>query len=170
VISARAQVATTGSQGNPGQGQTWRPGTGNHGNGNSNNNPGDTIIGENSTWRAAPYVKSDYQPPSGGVVTVAFTKPLNVGGATVQPAVFTRPAARGVVLAQAGANGAGPARFLVCVEVFDCGHHGRVVPASVWIPDGQRPGAAQLPSPAELAAMAASSCGACAEDRGEPGG
>ncbi|GAA5110823.1 hypothetical protein GCM10025762_19140 [Haloechinothrix salitolerans] len=139
--------------GNPGNGnKPGRPGTGNPGKGNSN--PGDTIIGGNSNLAKCSYVKSDYQPPSGGVVTAAFTKPLNTGGATVQPAVFTRPAAGGVVLAQAAQPAQGQQGSWYVWQCSTAGVTDGLYRPPVWIADGQQPGAAQLPSPAELAQMA----------------
>jgi hypothetical protein len=101
------------------------------------------------------YVKSDYQPPVGGVTTAAYTRPANSGGLTAQPVVFTRSAARAEVMAQpaaAPAPGQQGAWY-----VWKCSTDGvtdGLYRPPVWIPDGQQPGAAQLPSPAELAAMA----------------
>ncbi|KAA2246362.1 hypothetical protein F0L68_40715 [Solihabitans fulvus] len=128
-----------------------RPGAGNPGSGNSN--PGDTIIGQNSNLASCSYVRSDYQPPSGGVVTAAYTPPSSSGAAAVQPAAFGRTIAPVLALPvegpQAGQQGAW--------YVWKCTGPGAVdalYRPPVWIPDGQQPGAAQLPSPAELAVMA----------------
>lgn len=140
-----------GDSGN-GNSKLGRPGSGNSGNSNSDINPGDTIIGGNSNLASCSYVKSDYQPPPGGAVTVAFTRPVNVGGATVQPAVFTRSVAAFAQAAAQPAQGEQGAWY-----VWQCSTAGvadGLYRPPVWIPDGQQPGAAQLPSPAELAAMA----------------
>lgn len=144
-----------GNSGN-GDNKPGHPGSGNSGNGNTDPNPGDTIIG-NSNLANCSYVKSDYQPPSGGVVTAAYTRPLDSGVATAQPAVFSRPAnvARTAVLALP-ADGPAPGQPGAWY-VWKCTGPGAVdalYRPPVWIPDGQQPGAAQLPSPAELAAMA----------------
>lgn len=151
----------TGQGGNQGGNQgngTHKPGhTGSgDGTGSNGNNNGDTIIGGNSNLASCSYVKSDYQPPS-GVVTAAYTRPLNPGVVTAQPAVFVREAVapRAAVLAAPvdrptpGQPGAW--------YVWKCSTAGvtdGLYRPPVWIPDGQQPGAAQLPSPAELAQMA----------------
>ncbi|SDJ02072.1 hypothetical protein SAMN05192558_10489 [Actinokineospora alba] len=129
-----------------------RPGSGDSGNGQRGT--GDVIIGGDSNLASCSYVKSDYQPPSDGVVTIAFTKPLDTGGG-VQPAVFTRPVAGGVVAARAAAQpvpGQPGAWYLW--KCSTAGVADGLFRPPVWIADGQQPGAALLPSPAELAAMA----------------
>ncbi|MCU1680231.1 MAG: putative ATP/GTP-binding protein [Amycolatopsis sp.] len=141
--------------GNPGDSKPGHPGTGNPGNGSSNSNPGDTLIGGKSNLASCSYVKSDFQPPPSGVVTAAYTRPLNFDGATVQPAVFTRSIARTRVIAQPVAGPAPEQKG--SWYVWHCSTPGMtdaLFRAPVWIPDGQQPGAAQLPSPAELAQMA----------------
>jgi hypothetical protein len=101
------------------------------------------------------YVKSDYQPPVGGVTTAAYTRPANSGGLTAQPVVFTRSAARAEVMAQpAAAPAPGQQRAGYVWKCSTDGVTDGLYRPPVWIPDGQQPGAAQLPSPAELAAMA----------------
>ncbi|MFI7676417.1 hypothetical protein [Actinophytocola sp. NPDC049390] len=136
--------------GNPGNGKpnSGRPGSGNQGDSSYN---GDTIVGGDSNLANCSYVKSDYQPPAGGVVTAAFSRPLNSGGVTAQPAVFTRQP-RVAVLAQQPAQGQPGAWY-----IWKCTGEGvadALYRPPVWIPDGQQPGAALLPSPAELAQMA----------------
>jgi hypothetical protein len=114
-----------------------------------NSNPGDTIVGDKNLTHCS-YVKSDFQPPAGGVATAAYTRPANAGAVAAQPAVFVRSAVR--VQVAAGPTPGQPGAWYV----WRCS--GGAVDAlyrlPVWIPDGQQPGAAQLPSPAELANMA----------------
>jgi hypothetical protein len=123
--------------------------------GGSNQNPGDTIIGGNSNLASCSYVKSDYQPPAGGVVTAAYTRPANSGGVTVQLAAFARSSARAAVRALPAADPApGHKGAWYVWQCSTAGVTDGVYRPPVWIPDGQQPGAAQLPSPAELAQMA----------------
>ncbi|WP_063747144.1 hypothetical protein [Saccharothrix sp. NRRL B-16314] len=131
--------------GNPGQGNAnpTRPETGNPGTGKPGN-PGDTIVGGESNLASCSYVESDYQPPPGGVITAASN--TTATGGVVHAAVF-RP-----VVVRAGQPGQEPGAWYVwkCTEgVMD----GLYRPP-VWIPAGQQPGAALLPSPAELAQLA----------------
>ncbi|WP_235922135.1 hypothetical protein [Lentzea tibetensis] len=96
-------------------------------------------------------MKSDYQPPSGGVVTAALGRPLTSGIATARPAVLTRQP-RIAVLAQQAAQGQPGAWYL-----WKCTGEGvadALYRPPVWIADGHQPGAAMLPSPAELAQLA----------------
>ncbi|MEC3978895.1 hypothetical protein [Amycolatopsis sp. H20-H5] len=132
--------------GTPGDGG-GKPGhPGGSGKPGNSNNPGDTIIGDRNL-NSCSYVKSSYQPPSGGVTTAAFTRPANTGVVTVRSAVFTRSA----VSAQLAPGQPG------AWYVWKCSGAGAVdalYRPPMWIPDGQQPGAAQLPSPAQLADMA----------------
>jgi hypothetical protein len=153
--------------GNPGSGnKPGRPGNGNPGKDNSN--PGDTIIGGNSNLAKCSYVKSDYQPPSGGVVTAAFTKPLNTGGATAQPAVFTRAAAGGVVLAQAAQPAQGQQGSWYVWQCSTAGVTDGLYRPPVWIADGQQLGGAAAFAGRVGADGAQAVAAAHTDDRGEP--
>ena len=123
--------------------------------GSAGNASGDSIVGGNSNLASCSYVKSDYQPPS-GVATASYVPPLNPGLQSAQPALFLRRpaprAASSVRTAQAPESEQQGAWY-----VWQCSTAGvadGLYRPPVWIPDGQQPGAAQLPSPAELAAMA----------------
>lgn len=136
---------------------TGRPGRTGSGSGGRDSSPppGDTIIGGNPNLANCSYVRSDYQPPAGGVTTVAYSRLANSGTVTVQPAVFTRSTPRAVLAQRVVGPGQGqPGAWYV----WKCTGPGVGTDAlyrpPVWISDGQQPGAAQLPSPAELAAMA----------------
>jgi hypothetical protein len=149
-----------GSGGNQGGGhgggdhQPSHGGSGNNGSGTGGNSGGDTIIGGTSNLAACSYVKSDYQPPAGGVVTAAYTRPTN-SGATVQLAAFTRSPAHVEVRALPAADPApGQKGAWYVWQCSTAGVTDGLYRPPVWIPDGQQPGAAQLPSPAELAQMA----------------
>jgi hypothetical protein len=96
-------------------------------------------------------VRSDYHPPANGVQTVSF-RPRRAGFGGVQLVSLMRTRSRDVVLAQA--PGQGGAWY-----VYRCAGQGArdaLYRAPVWIPDGQAPGAAPLPSPEELAEQARS--------------
>lgn len=135
--------------GNPGQGNTPnRPGTGTNPGSGKPSNPGDAIVGGDSNLASCSYVKSDYQPPAGGVVTAAY-QPPTTSGDVVYAAVF-RPA---VVRWQAAQPGQGPGAWYVWKCTTEGVADGLYRPP-VWIADGGQPGAALLPSPAELAQMA----------------
>lgn len=144
-----------GKQGGTSGKGSQKPGSpGSGGSGGGQRGTGDVIIGGDSNLASCSYVKSDYQPPSDGVVTIAFTKPLNTGG-SAQPALFTRPTSGGVVAARAAAQpvpGQPGAWYLW--KCSTAGVADGLFRPPVWIADGQQPGAALLPSPAELAAMA----------------
>lgn len=152
-----AKGGTNGKPANPGNGNNKHPGSGNSGNSNTGPDPGDTVLGGKANLANCFYVKSDYQPPSGGVITAASTRPPNSGVRAVQPAVFSRP----VTVARAGvlavpADGPTPGQPGAWY-VWKCAGSGAldaVYRPPVWIPRGQQPVAAQWPSPAELAAMA----------------
>lgn len=133
--------------GNPGSNKPGRPG-GNDSSTGRPNNPGDTIVGGDSNLASCSYVKSDYQPPAGGVVTASY-KPPTTNGGVVHAAVFRPTAFR----AQAAQPGQGPGAWYVWQCTTEGVTDGLYRPP-VWIADGQQPGAALLPSPAELAQMA----------------
>lgn len=109
-------------------------------------NPGDTITGGDANMASCSYVKSDYQPPSGGTFPVAHAPRRSAGG--IVPVARPRPAP-----AQAAQPGQGPGAWYV----WKCSGEGSadtLYRPPVWIADGEQPGAAQLPSPEELAQMA----------------
>ncbi|WP_246272496.1 hypothetical protein [Amycolatopsis acididurans] len=99
-------------------------------------------MGGDSSLANCSYVKSDYQPPAGGAVNIGLTT-RNAG------AVAVRPVGLAVRRQAAGQSGAWYVWHCAGGGVADTFYR-----APVWIPDGQQPGAAALPSPAELAAMA----------------
>ncbi len=113
--------------------------------------PGDRIVGGDDNKADCSYVRSDYQPPANGVQTVSYhPRPSRSGG--VQFVSLSRSRPEGMVLAQAPGQGGG-------WYVYQCSGQGMrdaLYRAPVWIPDGQAPGAAPLPSPEELAAQARS--------------
>jgi hypothetical protein len=141
--------------GTPGNGNT-RPGhTGSDGTRNSNPNPGDTIVAGKSNLASCSYVKSDFQPPPGGVVTAAYTLPATFGGMTMRLATFTRSPARPALRTLPAADPApGQQGAWYVWKCSTAGVTDGLYRPPVWIPDGQRPDAAQLPSPAELAQRA----------------
>ena len=130
---------------NPSAASPMNPGVGKPGSGKPVN-PGDTIIGGDSDMANCSYVKSDYQPPAGGAVPVSH-KPGRGSGGIVRVAL-PRPAP-----AQAAQPGQGPGAWYVW-KCAGGGSADTLYRPPVWIPDGQQPGAAQLPSPEELAQMA----------------
>lgn len=144
-----------GSQG--GTGSSGRPPAPAHSRSGGERSPAgtglnDTIVGSGRTLAHCSYVKTDYQPPA-SVVTTVYTRPSHVGDAAVYLAAFTRsrtsvarPAAAGLAPGQQGAW-----------YVWRCSAAGvtdGLYRPPVWIPDGQQPGAAQLPTPAEEAQVA----------------
>ncbi|NIH83735.1 hypothetical protein FHX45_000628 [Amycolatopsis granulosa] len=139
-------AGTNGTPGKaPGAGapNSGRPGGGTKPGNGKPTNPGDTITGGDADMASCSYVKSDYQPPSGGAFPVAHKPRPSSGG--VVPVALPRPAP-----AQAGQ---GPGAWYV----WKCSGEGSadtLYRPPVWIPDGEQPGAAQLPSPEELAQMA----------------
>lgn len=108
--------------------------------------PGDSITGGESGQADCSYVKSDYQPPAGGVATIAFRTSTRASGSA--HLVRTRsPRAR--VPAPSGEPGAW--------YLWRCTGEGTsdaLYRPPRWIPDGEQLGAALLPSPAELAQSA----------------
>lgn len=113
---------------------------------------GDTLTGNDPNLANCTYRPSDYQPPT-GATPVAFTKPVDPTPAFAEPAVFTRnTGADWKQLADAPAPGPGGAWY-----VYQCsgpGWHDALYRPPIWIPNGQQPGAAPGPSPAELAQQA----------------
>lgn len=150
---ARGQMPR-GNLGN-GNRNPGRTSSGNHSLGGSDSNSGDTSIDTKCS-----YVRSDYQPPPEGAISVAYTRPVNPGGVTVIPAVLIHPAAPAVMLASAGPESGQPGAWYV----WKCASSGRedtklIIMDSfyrppVWIADGHRSGAAGVPAPVELARMA----------------
>ncbi|ANN21145.1 hypothetical protein SD37_39875 [Amycolatopsis orientalis] len=111
--------------------------------------PGDRIVGGNSNQADCSYVRSNYQPPANGVQTIRFNR-HRWGSGGVQFVSLARPRPQDVVLAQGPGGG---------WYVYQCSGQGQrdaLYRAPVWIPDGQAPGAAPLPSPEELAEQARS--------------
>jgi hypothetical protein len=149
-------TGTGGTNGQPGDRQRHGDRKPNGADSDNSGTSGDTIVGGESNLANCSYVRSDFQPPAGGVISAAYSRPPSLGGATVQPAVFTRHAAvsRAVVLA-APALAQPPGQRPGAWYVWKCTGPGVGSDAfyrtPVWIPDGQ-PGA--VPSPADLAAMA----------------
>lgn len=124
--------------GNPDQ----RPRRGDHGDHQGEADGGDHVVGGTDKPVHCSYVRSDYQPPTTGVATIAYQPRDGSGTVRVQPAVFWRAVAD-------PAPGQPGAWY-----VYLCDRTG-IIPAvyhpPVWIPDGQ-PGKA--PSAAELAQQA----------------
>jgi hypothetical protein len=149
-------AGTGGGNGSPGghSGKgTPQPGDNGPGNGDgSGGSNGDTILGDSNLANCS-YVRSDFQPPPGGAVTVMFggsVKPLNLDGVAAQPAGGIREP--GVaLLAQQPAEGQPGAWY-----IWKCTAEGiadALYRPPVWVADGQAPDTF-LPSPAELAQMA----------------
>ncbi|GLY68753.1 hypothetical protein [Amycolatopsis taiwanensis] len=113
--------------------------------------PGDRVVGGDAGQANCSYVRSDYQPPSNGVQTASYSRgPSGSGG--IQFVSLTRSRPERVVLAQG--PGRGGAWY-----VYRCSGQGRrdaLYRAPVWIPEGQEPRAAPLPSPEQLAEQARS--------------
>ncbi|MFD8494977.1 hypothetical protein [Amycolatopsis sp. NPDC059657] len=135
-----------------------KPGNGNKnpgkpGSGSGGKDSGDTLIGGKSNLASCSYVKSNYQPPAGGVAMAAYTKPANSGGDVVRPVAYARPSTSGVVQLAAQPAAGKPGAWYVW-QCSTSGVRDGLYRPPVWIADGQAPGAAALPSPAELAQMA----------------
>lgn len=96
------------------------------------------------------YVRSAFQPPAGGVQTVAFVTGRSAmgGGARVRPASY-------VQAVSPTATAPGPDGAWYDWQCDDGETRTSFYRPPVWIPNGQQPGAApQLPTPAELAERA----------------
>ncbi len=113
--------------------------------------PGDRIVGGNSNQADCSYVRSNYQPPANGVQTIRFHR-HRWGSGGVQFLSPVRPRPQNVVPAQ----GPGPGGAWYVYQCSGQGQRDALYRAPVWIPDGQEPGAAPLPSPDELAEQARS--------------
>jgi hypothetical protein len=128
----------------------------NDSNGGSDDNGGDTgFSGRHLGLAKCSYVLSDYQPPHGGALSVAYIGLVNPGGARVVPAVGIRPAARAVALAEpAGGSASGQQGAWYVWECTTSGFRDAKYRPPVWIANGPHSGAAGLPSPVELARRA----------------
>ncbi|MCR6488274.1 hypothetical protein M8542_36135 [Amycolatopsis sp. OK19-0408] len=113
--------------------------------------PGDRIVGGEDTRADCSYVRSDYQPPSTGIQTASHRLGHSSSDG-VRFASLERSTSHEPRLVQApGQAGAW--------YVYQCsgpGSRDALFRAPVWIPDGQAPGAAAVPSPQQLAEQARS--------------
>lgn len=152
-----------GTGGN-GPGQAPRPdggGTGGIGSGGGGGDAGyqrpsgDQSLSPGTNLKNCRYVKSDYQPPSGGVVPAAYTAPAEPTGGVVpasyKPSSSYRLAANVHLAQQQDESGSW--------YVYRCtgpdGARDGLYRPPVFIADGQAPpGGAPLPSPEELARQA----------------
>lgn len=94
------------------------------------------------------YQRSDFQPPPGGVATVAFSRPLRPSVA-VASLLHLRPSA--------GPPTGGPGSADGAWYLWRCSGEGwqdAVYRAPTWIPNGQQAPGAAGPTPAELAEIA----------------
>lgn len=147
-----------GNQGGSHGGGAHQPshgGSNNNSGGNGGNSGGDTIVGGGSNLASCSYVPSDYQPPA-GATTAAYQRPSPSHGTPVQLVAFTRPAARGALTAQPAAGPApGQQGSWYVWKCTTAGITDGLFHPPVFIPNGQPvPGAAPLPSPAQLAQIA----------------
>ncbi len=111
--------------------------------------PGDRVVGGANNQADCAYVRSNYQPPANGVQTIRFHR-HRWGSGGARFVSLARPLTQDTVLAQGPAPGG-------AWYVYQCSGQGQrdaLYRAPVWIPDGQAPGAAPLPSPEELAQQA----------------
>jgi hypothetical protein len=107
-------------------------------------------VGGHSNLATCSYVPSDYEPPGTGTVTAAYRPANPPGSPTVVLAAFA--SAPKASLAAAPPQAGGGKWY-----VYQCsgpGWHDALYRPPIWIPDGQQPGAVNLPSPAELAQQA----------------
>jgi hypothetical protein len=105
---------------------------------------GDRLIGGGQDLAKCSYVRSDFQPPEPGVQTTSYLTTSSVLGVIREAKFRLREQ---------------PSRKTGSWYVYQCsglGYHDTLYRAPVWIPDGQTPGAAPLPSPQELAQQARS--------------
>ncbi|MGH3832874.1 MAG: hypothetical protein ACRDRS_20950 [Pseudonocardiaceae bacterium] len=112
---------------------------------------GDHIVGADNKLVHCSYVRSDYQPPTTGVTTIAYQMHGENRAVTVRPAVFSPVVAGRSVRAAADPVPGQPGAWYV-YKCDGAGVSDAVYRAPVWIPDGQ-PGA---PSPEQLAEQARS--------------
>lgn len=148
-----------GNQDN-GSSKPGQPGKNNPGTGQANAN-GDRIIGGDTNLAQCQYERSDYQgPPPSGVQPASYTVPSGSGALAVQPAVYrprSEPAlAQFAVAGPRLTQGPAPSGAWYVYKCTGAGNRDALYRPPVWISDGQQPGGAQLPSPAELAAQARS--------------
>ncbi|GAA2975694.1 hypothetical protein [Actinokineospora diospyrosa] len=141
------EAGSNGGGGSPGGssghgGSPQRPGGGAGGGGQGGS--GDTSSGSGNSVAECRYVRSDFQPPAGGVISTAY-RPSTAPGGVVQ-AAMVRPA-----VARAAQQGEGAWYMWTCDGEGVA--HGLYRPP-VWMADGQAPGEALLPSPAELSRVA----------------
>lgn len=121
-----------------------RPGGGAGGGGQGSG--GDTSGGSGNSVANCSYVRSDFQPPAGGVISAAYHPPAAPGG--VVQAAMPHPA-----VARAAQPGQGGGAWYVWTCDTEGVAHG-MYRSPVWMADGQAPGEALLPSPAELSRVA----------------
>jgi hypothetical protein len=127
-----------------------RPGSGHSDDGGGKDSgSGDTIVGDKSNLAECSYVKSDYEPPTGGAIPASYSPVMEQHDAAL-PVVFVSSDAD-VWQAQADRSQAGSWYVWMCSRA---GVADALYRPPVWIPEGQEPEAAQLPSPEELAQMA----------------
>ena len=100
---------------------------------------GDSIIGGNDTTAKCSYVRSNYQPPANGAQTIAHHD-IRRAGAWAAFVEFSRQQP--------------PAGAWYVYRCSGPGVHDGLYRAPIWLPDGQVPAAAALPSPQELADQA----------------
>lgn len=158
-------AGTGGHGGDDSSGPPPRPdggGTGGVGSGGEGGDPGyqrpsgDHSLSPGTNLKDCRYVKSDYHPPSDGVVPVAYTAPVESGG--VLPASYQSAGSVRLVpnvsLAQQQDGNSGSWYVYRCSG--DAGVQDGLYRPPVFIPNGQVPpgGGAPLPSPEELARQA----------------
>ena len=150
-------VGSGGDGGNHrgGQHQPALSGSDNNGTAAGGNGGGDTRVSGGSSLANCSYVPSDYQPPA-GAATAAYQRPSRSAGASVRLIAFTRsvaggaPSARPAAAAAPGRQGAWYVWKCTTAGVTDGLFH-----PPVFVAAGQpAPGAAPVPSPAQLAQVA----------------
>jgi hypothetical protein len=116
---------------------------------------GDTIVGGGEAVAACSYVPSDYQPPA-GAITAAYRRPSPSNGPIVQLVALTRPAELAAPAALPAADPAlGQQGSWYVWKCTTAGVTDGLYHPPVFIPNGQPgPGAAPVPSPAQLAQIA----------------
>jgi hypothetical protein len=132
--------------------------------GSDQSNLGDRLVGPSDKTANCGYQRTDYRPPPGGTITIAYEPPAHDRDLQVQPAVFhslNKQAntagffARGRPINGQVQPGQGPGAWYL----YKCSGPGftdGLYRTPIWIPDGEEPGLAPLPSPAELAQTARS--------------
>lgn len=107
---------------------------------------GDRIMGDNSPAAKCSYVRSNFQPPANGVQTVAFHDTVR---AVPRVVLAYAPLSRASTLLSQRRGGAW--------YVYRCtgaGFRDGLYRAPIWLPDGEVPAEAAVPSPQELAEQA----------------